>query len=252
MHRPPYLIGFLNLGHTIDHLMMLIFPTVVLTMAPVFGWGYDDMLKLSLGGFIAFGAGSIPAGWLGDRWSRRGMMIVYFIGIGGAAVLAGCAQSPWQLAAALTLVGLFGAIYHPVGIAMLVKDEERVGRALGINGIWGNLGVAFAALSAGGLAEFVGWRAAFIVPGLIVTAMGIGFACMVPPIAARSRRATAARAALDHATIVRVFVVLLVATACGGVIFNATTIAMPKVFDERLSALTQSTFGIGALVCAIY
>jgi len=252
MDRPRFLNGFINLGHTVDHMLMLIFPTVVLAMSPAFGWSYDDMLKLSVGGFIAFGAGSVPAGWLGDRWSRRGMMIVFFFGIGGAAVLAGLTQSPWQLAAALTLVGLFGAIYHPVGIAMLVKDEARVGRALGINGIWGNLGVAFAALTAGGLAEFVGWRAAFILPGLAVMALGAVFAWAVPPIAAGGKRSSAARAALDNATIVRVFIVLLIATACGGVIFNATTIAMPKVFDERLSALAQSTFGIGALVCTVY
>ena len=210
------------------------------------------MLKLSLGGFIAFGAGSIPAGWLGDRWSRRGMMIVFFFGIGAAAILAGLVQTPWQLAAALTLVGLFGAIYHPVGIAMLVKDETRVGRALGINGIWGNLGVAFAALAAGGLAEFAGWRAAFIVPGLAVMMLGAVFAWIIPPLDTGGGRTAVARAALDNATIVRVFAVLLVATACGGVIFNATTIAMPKVFEERLSALAQSTFGIGALVCAVY
>ncbi len=113
MDRPRLLNSFINLGHAADHLLMLIFPTVVLAMAPVFGWSYGDMLKLSLGGFIAFGAFSLPAGWLGDRWSRRGMMIVFFFGAGGAAILAGCAQTPWQLAVALTLVGMFGGDLSP-------------------------------------------------------------------------------------------------------------------------------------------
>src|SRR5262249_12465339 len=69
------------------------------------------------------------------------------------------------------------------------------------------------------------------------------------------RGAPAAKAAgygLSREALVRVFTILTIATACGGVIFNATTIAMPKVFDERLSALTHSTFGISALVCAVY
>ena len=252
MDRPRLLNSFINLGHTADHLLMLIFPTVVLAMAPAFGWSYEDMLKLSLGGFVAFGAFSLPAGWLGDRWSRRGMMIVFFLGTGAAAILAGCAQTPWQLAVALTLVGAFAAIYHPVGIAMLVKDEARVGRALGINGIWGNLGVAFAALSAGALAELAGWRAAFILPGLAVMAIGVAFAMVVPAVPAGSGGRTQRREVLDNAALVRVFVVLLVATICGGIIFNATTIAMPKVFDEQLRALTQSTLGVGALVCMVY
>ena len=252
MPRPRFLIGFLNLGHAVDHLLMLIFPTVVLAMAPAFGWTYDDMLKLSLGGFIAFGAGSLPAGWLGDRWSRRGMLIVFFVGIGAAAIVAGCVQSPWQLAVALTFVGAFGAIYHPVGIAMLVKDEVRVGRALGINGIWGNLGVAFAALCAGAMADLVGWRAAFILPGALAILIGIAFALAVPVVPVGSGGRAPAREMLDNAMLARIFIVLLVATLCGGVIFNATTIAMPKVFDERLHALTQSTFGIGALVCMVY
>jgi MFS family permease len=50
----------------------------------------------------------------------------------------------------------------------------------------------------------------------------------------------------------RIFAILLVATACGGVIFNSTTVAMPKVFDERLQALAQTSLGVGALVALVY
>ncbi len=95
---------FLNLGHTLDHLLMLIFPTVVLAMGTEFGRGYADLLPLSLGGFIAFGAFSIPAGWLADRWSRRGMMVVFFFGIGTASILTGVTTGPVQIALSLTLV----------------------------------------------------------------------------------------------------------------------------------------------------
>jgi len=180
---------FLNIGHALDHLFLLIYPTVVLAMSPEFGRSYSEMLPLALGGFIAFGAGSLPAGWLADHWSRRGMMIVFFIGIGAASILTGLTNTPWQIAAALTLVGLFGAIYHPVGIAMLVSGREKVGKVLGVNGVFGNLGVAFAALIAGALAYWVNWRAAFIVPGLLSIAVGIAFAMTVPDAGAAARRA---------------------------------------------------------------
>ncbi len=168
---------FLNFGHTLDHLLMLIFPTVVLAMSAELGRGYAELLPLSLGGFICFGAFSIPAGWLADRWSRFGMMLVFFFGIGVAAILTGFADGAMQIALGLTLIGVFAAIYHPVGIAMLVANQPNVGRTLGINGVFGNVGVAFSALIAGALAESAGWRAAFIVPGMLALAAGGG----VPP-----------------------------------------------------------------------
>ena len=181
------------------------------------------------------------------------MMVVFFIGIGAACILTGLARTPFQIAVALTMIGAFAAIYHPVGIAMLVGGRENVGRVLGINGVAGNLGVAFAALATAGLADAIHWRAAFIVPGAIAIAAGIGFAFMVPKSAGASGRKTASYTpGLTQDVIRRVFCVLLFATVFGGLIFNATTIAMPKVFDERLVALTQTTVGIGVILSVVY
>src|SRR5258708_20870379 len=88
---------FLNLGRTLDHLLMLIFPTVVLAMSAELGRGYADLLPLSLGGFIAFGAFSIPPGWLADRWGRQRMMVVFFFCIGTASILTGSATCSGQV-----------------------------------------------------------------------------------------------------------------------------------------------------------
>ena len=243
---------FLNAGHAFDHLLMLIFPTVVLAMGSELGLGYAELLPLSLGGFVAFGACSIPAGWLADRWSRYGMMLVFFFGIGAASLVTGLARTPAQIAVGLTLVGVFGAIYHPVGIAMLVASQPRVGRVLGVNGVWGNAGVAFSALIAGALADTLGWRAAFVVPGAAAIAAGAAFAFLVRDPGRGTPGQKTAPVRLSREDLVRVFAVLTVATACGGVIFHATTVAMPKVFEERLGALTHTTFGIGSLVCGVY
>lgn len=252
MTKPLSMTVLLNLGHTLDHLFMLIFPTVVIVLAPEFGMPYAEMLPLALGGFIAFGAFSLPAGWLGDHWSRHGMMIVFFIGIGLASILTSVARTPFEIAAGLTLIGVFAAIYHPVGIAMLVKDEPKIGLALGINGVAGNLGLAFAALLSGALADLVSWRAAFIVPGLFSVALGIWFAVAVPKVLADASGGKKTGKPVAHVDRARVFMVLVIATVCGGVIFNATTVAMPKIFDERLAALTSTAFGVGAFVCGVY
>jgi len=250
--NPRFLVRFLNLGHLLDHLVMLVFPTVVLALGREWNLPYSDMIKLATGGFIAFGAFAIPAGWLADHWSRYKMMVVFFFGIGASLFLTGFATAPWQIASGLILTGIFAAIYHPVGIAMLVAAPKNLGMALGWNGLWGNLGLAFAAIISGALMDLWGWRAAFFVPGLLSMLTGIAFLILVPDPGPVAKTSKSIGLHLDARTMAQIFVILLVATACGGVIFNATTVAMPKIFDERLGALVHTNFGIGALVAFVY
>jgi MFS family permease len=247
-----WLVPFLNLGHLLDHLAMLVFPTAVLALGAAWDRPYSELLPLALGGFIAFGAFAIPAGWLADHWSRYRVMSVFFFGIGGALFLTGFSREPWHLAAGLTLVGAFAAIYHPVGIAMLVASPEKMGRALGWNGLWGNLGLAFAALLTGALVDAAGWRAAFFVPGAICALAGVAFLRLVRDPGKVKKTSRTLGLHVDARMMTRIFAIMLIATACGGIIFNSTTISMPKVFDERLSALAQTNFGIGALVAGVY
>jgi MFS family permease len=252
MTQNRWLVRFLNLGHLLDHLVMLVFPTAVVALGREWGRPYSELLPLALGGFIAFGAFAIPAGWLADHWSRYRVMVIFYFGIGIALFLTGFSQSPWHLAAGLTLTGAFAAIYHPVGIAMLVAAPEKLGRVLGWNGLWGNLGLAAAALFTGALVDLAGWRIAFFVPGLACIAAGAGFLLLVDDPGRVKKTSRTIGLHVDSRTMARIFAVLLVATACGGIIFNSTTVSMPKVFDERLSALTQTNFGIGVLVAVVY
>ena len=245
-------IGFINIGHAIDHMFMLIFPTAVLGMQADFARPYGELIALALGGFIAFGAGSVPAGWLGDRWSRRNMMAIFFLGIGIATIATGFAGTIWQLAAGLAVIGLFASIYHPVGTAMLVSHAARVGREIGVNGVWGNLGVAFAALVTGAITQWLGWRCAFILPGAVGLGTGAAFLALVPAEANLAKGSAVRDIRLPRAVIIRAFAVLALVTLAGGVVFNATTVAFPKVIDERLPQLAGSTFGVGLLVCAVY
>src|SRR3954469_8621092 len=247
-----YLVPFLNLGHLLDHLVMLVFPTVVIALARQWDRPYSELLPLALGGFIAFGAFAIPAGWLADHWSRYRMMVVFYFGIGASLFVTGFAAAPWQIALGLTVTGMFAAIYHPVGIAMLVAAPKNLGMALGWNGLWGNLGLAFAAIVSGALMDSFGWRAAFFVPGVLAMAAGAAFLRLVPDPGPVVKKSKTIGLHLDSRTMSHIFIILLVATACGGIIFNSTTVAMPKVFDERLRALTDTNVGIGALVAGVY
>lgn len=243
---------FINIGHVIDHWFILIFPTAVLGMGGDFGRPYSELIAVSTGGFIAIGAGSVPAGWLGDRWSQRNMLATFFLGIGAATVATGFAGSLWQLAAGLTAIGLFASIYHPVGTAMLVTHAERIGREIGKNGVWGNMGIAFAALATGAITHWLGWRWAFILPGAAAIGVGLLYVALVPNEPNRQRRSTAREVAFPRPVLIRAFSVLALATLSGALMFNAVTISLPKFFSERLPEVAGSELRVGILVSGVY
>jgi len=252
---------FLNLGHLYDHLFILIYATVAaLALPQVFALDYAELIIYATPGFVAFGAFALPAGWLADRWSRRGMMTVFFAGIGVAAVLTGLARTPLEIGVGLFFIGVFAAIYHPVGITMVVETRpEKPGMALGVNGVWGNMGVACAAVVAGALIDTAGWRAAFIVPGIVAVATAVAYAtfCLLEGAEAK-RAAAAARKAgppphgLDGRMLLRIFIIIALTTTLGSFIFQAITFALPKVLDERLRDVFASATAVGASAFTVF
>ncbi|MCY3731780.1 MAG: MFS transporter, partial [Rhodospirillaceae bacterium] len=98
-------LGFSCVAHAYTHLAMLLYATVVLTLEDAFAMSYADLQWLAVPGFVRFGVASLPAGWLGDRWSNAGMMAVFFFGLGGALILTGLATTPTGLMMGLALAG---------------------------------------------------------------------------------------------------------------------------------------------------
>ena len=244
----------LNLAHAFDHLFLLIFATAVAAIAADFGFArWEDLMPYGAGAFLMFGLASLPAGRLGDLWGRRQMMLVFFAGMGASSLLAAAAQNAWQLGAALTLLGVFSAIYHPVGIPMLVQGSTRPGATIGINGLSGNLGIALAALITGLLVKALGWRAAFVVPGLACFAMGWLFARVVPhetePPHQRTRKAAVV---LAPGQLARVLVVMTVTSTCAGLLFNLTTNGNGRLLDERMRGVVQDPATLGLLLAVVY
>ncbi len=252
MNKPATVIRYINIAHFIDHFSMLIFAAAVLVMAPVFNMGYGELLPYATPGFIAFGAGSLLSGWLGDRWSRRHMMVVFFIGMGFALIGVGLTQSPFQLGIGLFAIGIIASIYHPVGTAMLTAHAEQIGKELGINGVWGNLGVASSALITGTLVEFAGWRAAFIAPGILTIIVGLMFSMRVKHHPSPARKGGAQQARISRTAMALVIASLVITVLASSTTFNAVTVAIPKLFEERLSALTSSPATLGVIAATVY
>jgi MFS family permease len=244
----------LNIAHAVDHMFLLIFATAVATMATEFGrTRWEDLMPLGAGAFVMFGLGSIPAGRLGDLWGRRQMMLVFFAGMGLSALLVAVTQSAWQLAAALTLLGTFASIYHPVGIPMLVQHSSRPGATIGLNGLSGNLGIAAAALVTGYLVKWFGWRMAFAVPGVVCLGLCLAFAWLCPrETEPPSKRATKAKVSLNEAQLARAFLVMTAAAATGGLLFNMTTNANTQLMTERFRGVLEDPAMLGILLSIVY
>jgi FSR family fosmidomycin resistance protein-like MFS transporter len=247
-------LGFSSAGHFFAHLLMLLYPTVVLVLEGRWGMSYGDLLSLSLGGFVLFGLGALPAGWLGDRWSAEGMMVVFFIGTGGAAIATGLTDGPVALALGLAAIGLFGSIYHPVGTAWLVRNAMNRGRALGVNGISGSIGLGAAAFVAGAVAQMIGWRAAFIIPGALCAATGVALLCCVRGgsiVAVQIDRRPEPAASRND--VVRTFIVLSFTMLADGTIAQAIPVALPKAFAAGLTGLTDGgTLDAGGFVTLVF
>jgi len=244
----------LNAAHAFDHLALLIFATAVGAIARDFGVGrWEDLMPWGVGAFAMFGLGSLPAGRLGDLWGRRQMMLVFFFGLGASMLLAAATKSVAQLAAALTLLGIFSSIYHPVGIPMLVQRARNPGATIGVNGLSGNLGIALAAVVTGLLVQRAGWRAAFAVPGLACIALGFVFARMVPRESeAPARRGRVAVVEMPARQLARVFAIMTVAAITGGLIFNFTTNGNGQLLAERMRGVVDDPARLGTLLACVY
>ncbi len=243
----------LNAAHALDHMFLLVFATSVGAIAADFGlMRWEDLMPYGTGAFVLFGLGSLPAGRLGDHWGRRKMMLVFFFGMGASMLLIAATRNAWQLAIALTLMGAFSSIYHPVGIPMLVRGAKRPGFTIGVNGLSGNLGVALSAAVTGFLVQFAGWRAAFVVPAFVAIACGFAFARVAPdePVAPAKRGAT--QRELPRSLLARVFAVLTVASVTAGLLFNFTTNGNGELLRERFAGIVTDPALLGLLLALAY
>ncbi len=233
---------------------MLLFPTVILTLEREWSLPYSELIALMFVGQVLFGLGALPAGWLADRWSAVLMMVLFFIGAGAATVLTGLANGPLGLAVGLSLIGLFGSIYHPVGIAWLVRNSIRRGQAIGINGAIGAVGVAGAPLIAALLSDYVSWRAAFIVPGVVSMLIGVALAVLWRMgVVADTREDLVPHVEPSRQSAVRAFIVLTFTMTCVGLVGNTLVVALPKVLSEGMPAFAGGgTVGVGTLLALAY
>lgn len=242
---------FVNIAHAFDHFVLLIYPTAVLAIAAEWKLDYGALISLATGAFVAFGLCSLPMGWIAERTGRRNLLAIFFIGYGASCLGLASATGSMSLAVWLLVLGVFSAIYHPIGSAMLVTHARQLGRDLGWNAVWGNLGAAAASAVTALIAATLGWRAAFVVPGVLCIACGVAFLALVPDDGHEKAAQTQAGKAVDVTRPLLLLAIFAAAIIAGGMTFNVTTISLPKVVDERLG-LTLPLAVTGSIATAVF
>ena len=246
----------LNAAHALDHLVLLIFASAVSLIAIDLGVDrWEDLMPYTTGAFLMFGLGSIPAGRLGDLWGRRKSMLLFFFGTAASCLLVAVSQESWHLAVSLTILGIFASIYHPVGIPMLLRHASRPGAAIGWNNLAGNLGVALAALITGITVSLAGWRAAFILPGLLALLLGLAFmrlAPQEPESPAKGNKQGKDVPFVFNSDCKRALIVMTLAACTSSILFNFTTNSNTELFKVKLDGLLQSPAQIGFVLALLY
>lgn len=249
-------LNFLNIAHFFDHFFILIFPTAAIAIALEWNMTYGAALAMGTPVYLLFALGTLPAGWLGDRLDRINLLALFFIGCGASGLFIAISDGPTALMAGLGSLGLFAGLYHPVGLALVTDLATRPGRALAVNGVFGNMGLAGAAVATGFLADQSGWRMAFLAPAVISILIG----CILlvrrlqkgPPVLQQTNHAAHGTIIVNRRNQIAVFVIICVSALFGGIVFNGLTISLPKFFGERLHHLADDLTGIGAYTGLVF
>ena len=243
---------YINIGHFLDHFMMLIFAKAAFDAGRHFGLSYDEIIIYGTLGLFLFGAAAPLAGWLADKYSRSLIIIIYPFGVSLGAFLCFLSSSPIMLGFSIGVIGFFAAIFHPVGIAMLIRDSNKVGVRLGVNGGWGNMGVAAAPVLTGFIILNSNWQLSFLVPSLICLIFGIaqlrGFKEI--DIKEEKTKQKISNGLVEGWKIV--LVSLTMTTLAGGFIFGSLTFLIPRIFEVNLSGISVDIAITGLLAGIVY
>tara|TARA_B100000989_G_C19512706_1_gene459954 strand:+ start:605 stop:1801 length:1197 start_codon:yes stop_codon:yes gene_type:complete len=245
---------YLNIGHLLDHFMMLIFAKAAYDSGRSFGLQYDEMILFGTLGMILFGATAPLAGLLSDKYGRIPLMIIYHFGIGFSAIIASMSSSPIQLAISLGLIGLFASIYHPVGIAMLLQRSGLVGLRLGINGVWGNMGIAIAPVVTGVILYYGDWRLTFLIPGIVCVLFGILFFLNITQHENNDQNKSDKGNKQIGFTPrwQQALFALALSTASGGFLFGAMSFLLPRYFEINMISLSTNVAITGILAGVVF
>ena len=243
---------FINFSHFIDHFIMLIFAKAAYDAGKFFNLSYDEIIIYGVFGFVLFGAVAPISAHLADKFSRSLLMVIFHFGVGFSSILAGLSNNIWFLSFSMGLIGIFASIYHPVGIAMLIKTNKNIGFRLGINGVFGNMGVAAAPLITGLLLTVGDWRICFIIPGIFCILYGVLFIINLKDDISDSKKNNKTKKSVFAPNWKMALIALAISSSSGGFIFGAMTFLIPRYFEISMNNISTSVAITGFFASIVF
>jgi MFS family permease len=165
-------MGLVTSSHALVHLYEGVLPPLIPLLMKEFGTDYFHLGIVVTIFSYAFGFGAFPAGLLADRFSPRRIVTIYLFGSGIICLFIWPVGSIVWYTVLMGLIGLFCSTFHPVSNTLISHAIGEKGKAFGINGIAGSLGVAIAPVLSAWIGSAAGWRAPHVLFGLIGIAIG--------------------------------------------------------------------------------
>jgi len=217
---------------------MLVFPVIVIPLSREMKLGFDSIVTYSVPMYFLYGALAIPWGYISDRFSPRFVMAAgnFFGGVG--FIGASFSKDLPTIMIFLAVTGVGCSAYHPSGLALLSKGLKQRGRALGLNGLAGNLGIAAAPLVAGLGSFFFDWRITLLVSGLIGVTVAV-FSVTFPFSVGRHEDLQKGTSMVGKEAL-RTFLILCIVLVFSGLMYRGFSIIIPSFFELKLQGIIKT------------
>ncbi len=236
------ILTFASMSHFITHFYMLIFPVLILPLSRDLNMPLDKVIGMSFLMYLLYGLAAIPWGIVSDYTSPHLIMSIGIILSGGGLIFSGLFATQTTLPFTLALVGLGCAAYHPSGLALISKGIKERGKGLGVNGMFGNLGMAAAPFTAGILNYLFGWHVTLSLFGIvgILTGMVSFFVPFSVPRQGDLQEGVSVRGK----DVLTLFLILCSVVIFSGLMYRTYTLVFPSWIEMKLkdffTTLSQS------------
>jgi len=210
------IMGLTTVSHSLVHLFEGVLPPLIPLVMAEFGTDYLHMGIVVTVFSYAFGFGSLPAGFFADKIGPRRLVTLYLFGSGIFALCVWPISSLLFYGIIMGFIGAFCSTYHPSSNTLLSLSIREKGKAFGIHGIAGSVGVAFVPILSAWIGSLLGWRAPHVFFGALGILAGLYSLTIPRPVRFETERGTTTDSGsgggIPYATLA---VFLLSATALG-------------------------------------